>query len=156
MRHSNRWIVAVLIIILALQLAACGQPSTSPTSTGVGGGSDEPAKLEPLGGTGLNRVILSAQAAKRLGIQTASVRDTKVQGKLRKVVPYAAMIYDLHGETWVYTNPSSLTFVRERISVDYIDGDLVVLSAGPPSGTAVVTVGVPELYGTEFEGGLQP
>ncbi|MBV9689790.1 MAG: hypothetical protein JO202_08755 [Ktedonobacteraceae bacterium] len=156
MRHSNRWMIAVIIIIIALQLAACGQPPTSSAGKGVGGDSTEPAKLEPLGGTGLNRVILSAEAAKRLGIQTALVHDMRVQGKMREVVPYAAMIYDLHGETWVYTNPSPLTFVRDRISVDYIDGDLVVLSAGPPSGTAVVTVGVPELYGTEFEGGLQP
>jgi hypothetical protein len=66
------------------------------------------------------------------------------------------VLYDLHGETWVYTNPSPLTFVRNRVSIDNIDGDLAVLSQGPPSGTAVVTVGVPELYGTEFEGGLEP
>lgn len=69
----------------------------------------------------------------------------------RKVVPYAAVLYDAHGDTWVYTNPEPLIFVRHRISVDYIDGDLAVLSDGPPSGTAVVTVGAAELFGTEFE-----
>jgi len=95
-------------------------------------------------------VILTAQAAKRLGIETAPVRDSQVQGKLRKVVPYAAVFYDLNGKTWVYMNPEPLTFVRASISVDYIDSDLAVLSEGPPSGTGVVTVGSPELYGTEF------
>jgi len=153
MRHSNRWMVAILLIIAALQLAACAQ---TPASKEVGGDNDQPARVERLGGTGLDRVILSAQAGKRLGIQTAQVRDTQVRGKLSKVVPYSAIIYDLHGQAWVYTNPAPLTFVRVGISVDYIDGDLVVLSQGPPSGTAVVTVGVPELYGTEFEGGLEP
>ena len=153
MRHSNRWMVAILLIIAALQLAACAQ---TPASKEVGGDNDQPARVERLGGTGLDRVILSAQASKRLGIQTAQVRDTQVRGKLSKVVPYSAIIYDLHGQAWVYTNPAPLTFVRVGISVDYIDGDLVVLSQGPPSGTAVVTVGVPELYGTEFEGGLEP
>jgi hypothetical protein len=93
---------------------------------------------------------LTAEAAKRLDIQTAPVHDAQVRGKPRKVVPYAAVFYDLNGATWVYTNLEPLTFVRASISVDYIDGDLAVLSDGPPSGTEVVTVGAPELYGTEF------
>ena len=69
---------------------------------------------------------------------------------LRKVIPYAAVIYDLHGETWVYTNPEPLVFVRHPIHVDYIEGDLAVLLEGPPAGTEVATVGVAELLGTEF------
>jgi hypothetical protein len=144
--------VMLLLIIAALQLTACAQTAASSASKEGEG----PAKVEPVVGTNLSRVILTAEAAKRLGIQTASVRDTQVRDQQRKVVPYAAVLYDLHGETWVYTNPSPLTFVRNRVSIDNIDGDLAVLSQGPPSGTAVVTVGVPELYGTEFEGGLEP
>jgi hypothetical protein len=144
--------VMLLLIIAALQLTACAQTAASSASKEGEG----PAKVEPVAGTNLSRVILTAEAAKRLGIQTASVRDTQVRDQQRKVVPYAAVLYDLHGETWVYTNPSPLTFVRNRVSIDNIDGDLAVLSQGPPSGTAVVTVGVPELYGTEFEGGLEP
>jgi hypothetical protein len=94
-------------------------------------------------------VILSAQAAKRLDIQTTPVRETQVRGKPGKVVPYSAVIYDLHGETWVFTNPEPLTYVRDTVKVDFIDGDLAVLSQGPPSGTMVVTVGAPELHGAE-------
>lgn len=153
MRYSNRWMVVVLLIIAALQLAACVQ---TPASEEGGEGTSGLARVEHLGGTDLNRVILTAEAAKRLGIQTAPVRDAQVRGKLRKVVPYSAVLYDLHGETWVYTNPEPFTFVRAHVSVDSIDGDLAVLSEGPPSGTAVVTVGVTELYGTEFAGGLEP
>jgi hypothetical protein len=143
MWHSNRWMIAVLIIV-ALQLAACAT-QTPESST-----SSPPARVERLGETGLSRVILTAEAGKRLGIETAPVRDAQVRGKLRKVVPYSTVFYDLKGETWVYTKPQALTFVRARISVDYIDGDLAVLLEGPPSGTEVVTVGAPELYGTEF------
>jgi hypothetical protein len=40
-------------------------------------------------------------------------------------------------------------FVRHSISIDQINGNQAVLSAGPPSGTAVVTVGAAELFGTE-------
>jgi hypothetical protein len=71
-------------------------------------------------------------------------------GAQRKVIPYGAVIYDLHGETWVYTNPEPLVFVRHPILVDYIEGDLAVLMEGPPAGTEVAMVGVAELFGTEF------
>jgi biotin carboxyl carrier protein len=70
-------------------------------------------------------------------------------GAQQKVIPYASVIYDLNGDTWAYTNPAPLTFVRGHIAVDYIDGDLAVLSDGPAAGTVVVTAGAAELYGTE-------
>jgi hypothetical protein len=147
MWHRNRWMILVLIIVAALQLVACGAQTPKISE---GSSSSPPARVEHLDGTDVSRVILTEQAAKRLGIETAPVRDEQVRGRLQKVVPYAAVFYDLNGKTWVYTNPEPLTFVRASISVDNIDGDLAVLSEGPPSGTEVVTVGAPELYGTEF------
>lgn len=71
-------------------------------------------------------------------------------GAQRRVIPYSAVIYDLDGETWVYTSPKPLTFVRERIVVDHIADDVAVLSEGLSLGTEIVTVGAAELYGTEF------
>jgi hypothetical protein len=68
----------------------------------------------------------------------------------RNVIPYAAVVYDVKGGSWVYTQAAPLNFVRHQVSVDYIDDDEVVLSKGPPAGTAVVTVGVAELFGSEF------
>ena len=70
-------------------------------------------------------------------------------GALQKVIPYSAVIYDLTGGTWVYTSPEPLTYVREPISVDYIEGDMAVLADGPPAGTLIATVGVAELYGID-------
>jgi len=75
------------------------------------------------------------------------------KGTKRKVVPYSALIYDPHGDTWVYTSPTPRTFVRHEVEVDYIEGDVAVLDEGPPAGTVVATVGVAELYGTEFKMG---
>jgi hypothetical protein len=94
-------------------------------------------------------LVLTEKAAQRLAIQTTPVREEQVNGSQRKVIPYAALIYDLKGATWMYTNPAPLTFVREAITVDHIEGDKVVLMEGPAVGTAVVTVGVAELYGTD-------
>jgi hypothetical protein len=64
-------------------------------------------------------------------------------------VPYAAVLYDAQGETWVYTNPEKLVFVRTQVKIDRIDGDVALLLEGPPSGTSIVTVGLAELFGAE-------
>jgi hypothetical protein len=136
-------VIAVLIIDCLL-LSACTW--TAPSGEKV----TPPAIVERIEGKNSSRVILTKEADKRLGIETTLVQNEQVRGKLRKVIPYPAVFYDLNGATWVYTNPSALTYIRAPISVDYIDGNLAVLSQGPPSGTAVVTVGASELYGTEF------
>jgi hypothetical protein len=71
-------------------------------------------------------------------------------GKPQKILPYSSVIYDLKGDTWTYTSPAELTFIRHAINVDYIEGDVAVLTDGPPAGTTVVVVGASELFGTEF------
>jgi hypothetical protein len=70
-------------------------------------------------------------------------------GGPQKVIPFAAVIYQTDGSTWVYSNPEPLVFLRQPIVIDYVEGDLAVLSEGPDAGTAVVTVGVAELFGAE-------
>jgi biotin carboxyl carrier protein len=71
-------------------------------------------------------------------------------GTHRQVIPYGAVLYDLSGESWVYTNPEPLVFVRAPIEIDYVEADLAILASGPPIGTAIVTTGSAELYGAEF------
>jgi hypothetical protein len=68
----------------------------------------------------------------------------------RKVVPYGAVYYDGQGVAWVYVNTEPLTYERQRISVERIEGDLAVLSDGPAVGTPVVTIGAPMLHGVEI------
>lgn len=141
------WIAAAVAV--SLSLSACAETSDSAED------AREPATLEPVEGTDLQRVILTAQAAERLDVQTTEVREETLAGNTlpRTVIPYAAVIYDPEGQTWTYTNPEPLTYVRHRIRVDRIEDDVAVLFEGPPLGTAVVTVGVAELFGTEFEVG---
>jgi multidrug efflux pump subunit AcrA (membrane-fusion protein) len=107
----------------------------------------EPAKLEPMPETDVQRVKFTAKGAEQVGVETAKIGQ-EGQGK---VIPYAAVIYDPHGKTFTYTSPEPLTYVRQEIEIDHIDGDRVVISDGPPAGTEVVTVGAAEVYGTEFE-----
>jgi hypothetical protein len=162
MKHGNRWRAPAVLLIgaLALGVSACGRTPAAEDGEGASG----EARVEQVKGREQSRVILTQRAAERLGIQTAAVRDARVTASkpataatrqrrgaaLRTTIPYAAVLYDEHGDTWTFTSPAPLTFVRERIGVDYVRGDLAVLLTGPPAGMRVVTVGAAELLGAEL------
>jgi RND family efflux transporter MFP subunit len=65
-------------------------------------------------------------------------------------VPLSAIVYDAQGGSWVYERLDSLTFARRRVDIARVDADRAILARGPVPGTAVVTAGVAELFGTEF------
>ena len=137
MQHRTRWALVAVLLVLPLLLAACG--GTSPQAI------EEAVVVEQVGTSDLNNITLTEKAAQRLDIQTTAV----VANGAGTVVPYAAVIYSPNGETWTYVNSDGLTFVRQAIVVDRIDGDEAHLSKGPTPGTKVATVGVQELYGAE-------
>jgi hypothetical protein len=89
------------------------------------------------------------QAGQNVGVRLAQPGSKTP----KKVVPYSAILYDLTGDTWVYTNPEPSVFVRERVDIERIDEDLAVLNTGPAVGTQVVTIGAAELYGAESRAG---
>jgi hypothetical protein len=134
-RHS---LALAALLVVPLLLTACG-----------GGGAEHEAAtaavVEEIKGTELSKVTLTPEAAERLAIETAPV-TTNSAGR---VIPYSAVLYSPTGETWAYTNPEGLTFVREAIVVERIRGDRAWLSKGPAPGSKVATVGVAELYGAE-------
>jgi len=130
-----------LVALLGVLLAACGPASTAGKAT------EPPVVVEADQATGTKRLSLSAKAAERLGIATEAVTNAPTGGGT--AVPYGAVLYDQHGKTWTYTNPSERVYIRAAITVDAIGEGLAILSAGPPIGTAVVTVGSAELWGVE-------
>lgn len=132
MQHRRRWIV--LVLVASFGLSACGQSPAVPEGA-VEGTTGNP-----------RQVTVSEEAAERLGIETTQVKQGQAG---RTAVPYSAVLYDAEGDTWVYTNPEHLVFVRTQIKVDKIEGDMAELLDGPPFGTSVVTVGLAELFGAE-------
>ena len=139
MERARHRLGAVLVLLLV--------------ATGCGGSiSDEyviehqPYTLEPVEGTDLQKVILTRSASDHLGVET---RPVKERGS-HLVIPYDAVFIDAHGGFWVYTNPAPLEFVRAPIEIARESSTHAFLSEGPPAGTPVVTVGVPELYGSEI------
>jgi hypothetical protein len=137
MQHIRRSLVLILLLVAIFQLTACGGGEEKAEKA-------EPALVEEIEGSEFNRVTLTEKAAERLGIETAPMSSSP-----EMVIPYSAVLYGLHGETWTYTNPEPLTFIRHPITVDYIEGGQAFLLDGPPDGTEVVVVGAQMLYGTD-------
>ena len=136
MKRTTRSVLSLAVI--GLLLSGCSQVSNAAPK-------EEAITIEEQA-SGLKQLTLSAKAAERLGIATAPV----AAAGSGLTMPYAALIYDSQGDTWAYGNPEPLVFLRESVVVDRIDGDTVLISTGPPSGTAVVTTGAAELYGAEI------
>lgn len=107
----------------------------------------KPAKIEAIPGSPLKKVTLTAKAAQRLDVQTAEVRADP-SGK--RVIPYAAVLYDKQGATWVYVTSEPLVFVRHAIAIELIRGENAMLKDGPAVGAKVLVVGVPQVYGAEI------
>lgn len=116
----------------------------------------EPAHIEHIEGSELSLLKLSEKAVERIGIQAVPVAEQMIahsEPRMRLTVPYSALLYDVQGRAWVYTNPEPQTYLRHEVEVDFITGETAVLNAGPPAGARVVSVGAAELYGTEYEVG---
>jgi hypothetical protein len=154
-RISRARLVKVAVGVLVVGGIAVGAVTVSnvarPMVYTLPAGNAEAGAATPIEGTDVSRVTLSPDAAKRIGVQTAAVGAMQVAGQPRLTVPYGAVLYDESGRTWAYVTTDHLNFVRKDITVESIAAQTVILSAGPPAGTEVVTVGATELYGTETE-----
>ena len=131
----------LLVIAIFFSVTACSDSSDYVYKA--------PAEVEEVGPE-LWRVVLTEGGASRTGIETVSVGEESIGGSDRLVIPYSSVIYHFDGSTWTYSNPTALTYLREPIEIDYIEGTQAVLNSGPAIGTAVVNVGAAELYGVEF------
>lgn len=106
----------------------------------------EPAALESTGPDKPARIILTDEAVDRVALQTTEVKPL---GK-ELTVDHAALVFDKAGKPWVFTVVGPRTYLRAAIGIEEVQDNLVILSAGPPAGTQVVTVGAIELWGAEL------
>jgi hypothetical protein len=106
----------------------------------------KPARVEATADAKIKKVTLTPKAAERLGIHIDEVR---VDPSGRRIVPYASVLYDLTGGTWIYVHTDPMTFVREAVKIDTIQGENAYLKDGPAPGTKVLAAGVPQVFGTE-------
>ena len=135
---------AACLFVAGMALVAC-QPHKAAHV------ADHPVKVEAIEGMAANRVTMTERAIERIDLKTDAVREQKVSRSTspRKVVPASALIYDPKGQAWVYTSPGPRTFVKRKVDVEYVEGDLAVLNDGPPAGTIVVSTAAAEVYGAD-------
>jgi len=159
MIRKNQWATLALCLGL-LPLTGC---LYRPPYADV----EPPASVEEIEGDKyeLKKVTFTEKAMERTGVEIGEV--AKLQGPRKDspqlAVPYGALFYDYKGYEWVYTNPEPRVFVRSKVKVDYIDGEVdtsmeswdrarkmvVYLKEGPEVGTKIVTVGASQMYGEE-------
>lgn len=137
-------LLLLVLAVASLQLSACSPKQEAAPE-------QAPVHVEHLSGEQPTRVTLTPDAMKRLDLQTDSVQVANVKGVEKIIVPYSSIVYDTEGRTWVYTSPEEGTYFRTPVQVESIEGDGVTVAAGLPAGTAVVTVGAEELFGSETE-----
>jgi hypothetical protein len=143
MRRRTLCLTCGCLLVIPFFLAACG-------GTAVEEETQPAAVVKQVKGSEIKRVVLTAEAAKRLGIRLTTVKRAGV-GTLT-VIPYSAVLYDPNGDTWTYTSPNPLEFVRQDITVDRFEGNKAILAKGPPPGAEIVDVGSTEIWGVEYGG----
>ena len=139
MKNRNR-VIVILLLVAGLYLVGCREEHALHHV-------EHPAEIAKIEGSELSRVTLTEKAIQRLDLKTGQVNDQDG----RMVVPFSSLIYDPYGQTWVYISPQPRTFMRHKVDIESIEGNLAILKDGPPIGTHVATVAVAELYGAEFE-----
>jgi membrane fusion protein, heavy metal efflux system len=85
--------------------------------------------------------------------QRVSVQMPIVSSDKGLVVPDAAVLYDMHGTTWVYEDQGGGKYLRRRVEVARQTAGRALISRGLAEGTRVVTTGAAEIFGTEFATG---
>lgn len=93
---------------------------------------------------------LPADTPLRAGERAAVEIPTTDSKQEALVLPFNAVLHDIHGGQWVYAKTGEHSYTRKRIQVARLAGADAVLSSGPAVGTQIVTDGSAELFGTEF------
>lgn len=113
-----------------------------------------PAAGPPTANAALNTVDryyeLPADTTLRAGERVAVEIPTRDSTAEHLVLPFSAVLHDIHGGQWVYEQTAPHTYTRRRIQVARLAGGDAVLASGPPVGAKIVTDGSAELFGTEF------
>ena len=89
----------------------------------------------------------------RPGQRMSAELPTRSQTSSAAAVPTSAILYDIHGGTWVYESEGKSSYRRRRVEILHTNGNLVLLARGVSAGMLVVSQGAAELFGTEFGAG---
>lgn len=132
------------------QADAIIQSSSSNISRLVAKPVSAPPTADPLtNSTHLYYAIQNGQSLFR-PMQRVSVA-LKTIGKTKNslAIPWSSIVYDIHGNTWVYVQESSHTFSRKRVFLDHVIGNQALINEGLTDGAKVVMNGALEIFSVE-------
>jgi len=133
------------------QTARVGELASRPGQTRV---NAEPIEAPPTATAIASTIDLYYQLPNPKGTfrpgQRVSVELTLVGDGEQRVIPWSAVVQDIHGGSWIYERIGDHKFTRRRVQVRHIVDSWAVLEQGPPVGTEIVVTGVAEVFGTEF------
>ncbi|OQW68786.1 MAG: HlyD family secretion protein [Proteobacteria bacterium ST_bin12] len=75
--------------------------------------------------------------------------NTQSKSNKALTLPWSAVVFDVYGGSWVYTQQSKNLYERKRVFLDYVSGNRAIISDGPPEGSKIVVNGALELFGVE-------
>jgi len=153
-QSAHRWVRVAIYSGEASLL----DPQASVSIRALANGS-KPTSAQPVAGpptaNALTNTVdwyypLPSDTKLRAGERVAVELPTSESKSEALVIPFNAVLHDIHGGQWVYAQTAEHAYSRKRIQVARLAGTDAVLTSGPPAGTKIVTDGSAELFGTEF------
>ncbi len=142
-QSTRKWVRVAIYSAEATQLDAQAASSIGKPVTG-------PPTANALTNTIDWYYQLPAETKLRAGERIAVEIPTLEGKEERLIIPFNAVLHDIHGGQWVYAKTADHTYTRKRIQVARLAGTDAVLTTGPAVGTQIVTDGSAELFGAEF------
>lgn len=106
-----------------------------------------PPSANPLSATVDAYFELPNSAGKLIPGQRVGVSIPLIDSVIGLTVPWAAIVFDIHGGTWIYEQIGPGRYVRRRVVVGHTIGPDAVLAGGLAVGTTIVVAGAQELFG---------
>lgn len=124
--------------------------ATSETAGLIAKPIDAPPTADPLtSSTHLYYTIQSDQSALRPMQRVSVTLNTQSKSIKALMIPWSAVVFDINGGSWVYTQQSKNLYARKRVFLDHVSGNQAIISEGPDEGSEVVVNGALELFGVE-------
>jgi hypothetical protein len=136
---KTRAIATTAILLAGLIGTGCGGATSSSVPS--------PSRIQHVPGSATGNIVLTAQGAQRIGIQTGPVQAGGGAGAVS--IPFSAIVYDASGKAYAFANPAPLTYTEVPLNISRIDGTIAWVTGGPRVGMRIVTVGAEELFGVQ-------
>ena len=132
------------------QLAEAKVEPSSAASNLMAAPINAPLTADPLTNSShLYYIVENANFALHPAQRVSVLLKTQSKATSALTLPWSAVVIDIYGGNWIYTQQSKNSYERQRVFLDHVNGNQAVISEGPPEGSKIVANGALELFGVE-------